>query len=327
MASMDLDMSLDEIMAGNKKPSGRGRGGSRGRGRGSSNNNYNNRNDNNNGFKRGGGGKMTIDNGRFHTSRKTPYPRRGGNNSNHRHTPAGNVDGNWRHDLFSNAAGGDGDDNDMDDGAATTSITTGHGGRRFDMIVSGNLPPAPQQRKRNNDKADYGEYPGPSVQVTNIHWNVSEQDLLELCQFKNPGCEVVDLKLHYDNAGRSEGIADVTFASNEDADICVQEWNGLAIDDQYLECKLNNPPPNRPVAQRLGIQGRLGPSKGGKGSQANDKNSNILSRLGPRVSGRGGGGGRGAGRGGKKHADEAFAAGFSSRTVLNYGDAAHPPHG
>ena len=178
--------------------------------------------------------------------------------------------------------------------------------------------------------------------------------MLELCQFKNPGAEVVDLKLLYDNAGRSEGIADITFARLQgrmtmavacngwsecvtfclpqitDAEMCIQEWNGLAIDEQLLDVKFYNPPPQSllPLSQRLGkttnIAARLGP--------LNVDTSAILKRLGGKVRGSSRGGRSGSGLGGeaagsvllqaKSFAD---AVPTDTRTVLDYGEIIIPP--
>ncbi|TPX40465.1 hypothetical protein SeMB42_g05983 [Synchytrium endobioticum] len=299
MTSMDVDLdkSLDEIAASNRKSTHR-----RERGGGRPHDGLMRK-------PRGAGG-FDRNSDRGSNRRQEPYHRT--NQQHHRPTPGGNIDGSWKHDLYYEGR------NSGNDGAGPI--------RTF---ANQNAGAGGGPRKRAVDKSAWGLHPGPNVRVSNIHWNVSESDLLELCQYKLPDSAIVELKLHYDNAGRSEGVADVTFARDEDAELCVQEFNGLAIDEQYLDAHLFNPSPQStlPISLRLGrptnVAARLGP--------VNVDTSAILKRLGGRVGGSSRGGGRGAqavgaaggvvANTGKLFADSLHA---DTRTVLNYEETITP---
>lgn len=101
--------------------------------------------------------------------------------------------------------------------------------------------------------------------ITNLHWNVSESDLKELF---GPD-SLVSLKLNYDNAGRSLGVAVAIFKSKALATQAQENFNGELLDGKELQIELQGPHvvKKKPVHQQSqkkgkkgGIESRLGPS-------------------------------------------------------------------
>jgi len=82
------------------------------------------------------------------------------------------------------------------------------------------------ERPNNNDSY------GSKVRVSNLKWDVLEDELKEL--FGRVG-KVHSVKVHYDRAGRSNGTADVIFLKHSDALRSIREYNGRKIDDQAME--------------------------------------------------------------------------------------------
>ncbi|KAJ2977482.1 hypothetical protein NUW58_g7801 [Xylaria curta] len=64
---------------------------------------------------------------------------------------------------------------------------------------------------------------GTKIKVENLHYDLSESDLEGLFSKIGP---VVKLELLYDRAGRSDGVAFVTYESRDDALDAIREFNG-----------------------------------------------------------------------------------------------------
>ncbi|KFY10916.1 hypothetical protein V491_07412 [Pseudogymnoascus sp. VKM F-3775] len=61
------------------------------------------------------------------------------------------------------------------------------------------------------------------LRVDNVHYDLTESDLDDLFNRIGP---VAKLELVYDRAGRSEGVAYVTYESARDASAAVREYDG-----------------------------------------------------------------------------------------------------
>ncbi|KAJ3036843.1 hypothetical protein HDV00_002325 [Rhizophlyctis rosea] len=181
-----------------------------------------------------------------------------------RHT-RGNVDGNWSHDMF--------------DGSKPRG-----GGAARDIVVTSTVNTA-----------------GPAtVRIENLHWNVSEQDIWEL--MGSIGHELKNVKFFYDAAGRSEGMAEVDYATREGADAAIFHFHNRELDGQRMQLQIIEKPQRQSKRQvtvaKPDIMSRLG-----KPSILTRVGRSITERLGEKVtdnkgSNRGGRGGRGAGGGG-----------------------------
>ncbi|KAJ1558271.1 hypothetical protein HK096_002594 [Nowakowskiella sp. JEL0078] len=106
-------------------------------------------------------------------------------------------------------------------------------------------------------------HPMTILKAENLHWNVTEEDVQNL--FNAVG-EVQKVKIQFDNAGRSEGIAFVTFVHPQDAADALEQYQKVLLDDMPMELTLL---PGRRVNRN---------NNNGRESSTNDK---ILKRLGP----------------------------------------------
>lgn len=148
------------------------------------------------------------------------YPREGIRKS--RRDDSRNIDSEWVHDKF--------DDH-------TVGRRTGRTERRYS--------PTP----------DY-ESPSAKLRVENLHYDLTEDDLDDLFNRIGP---VLSLSLIYDRAGRSEGIAYVTYESPYDAKRAIQEFDGANAKGQPIRLisipsgpnRRRNPPPVRSLFERV----------------------------------------------------------------------------
>jgi len=76
---------------------------------------------------------------------------------------------------------------------------------------------------------------GTKLQVENLDYNVTEDDLKEL--FQQVG-DVKKVKIRYDRSGRSEGSAEVIFARKGDAEDAVKKYNGVELDGKAMKISL-----------------------------------------------------------------------------------------
>ncbi|EGX92210.1 RNA binding domain protein [Cordyceps militaris CM01] len=104
------------------------------------------------------------------------------------------------------------------------------------------------------------EAKGTRIKVHNVHYDLTEEDLGEL--FRRIG-RVLRLQLKFDRAGRSEGIAFVTYEHRDDADEAVKQFDGANANGQPIRLTLlpsRNPfdtavMPSRPLAERISAPG------------------------------------------------------------------------
>ncbi|KAJ3107248.1 hypothetical protein HDU97_004668 [Phlyctochytrium planicorne] len=174
----------------------------------------------------------------------------------------------------------------------------GSGGGRSADVVSGEL------MKEDIGRA-VGSYKKPNaIMFNNLHFNITEPDLTDMVA---PFGNIVDLRMIYDNAGRSEGIAFVAFDNMESAQIAQQHLDQAVIDGHTMsvEC-LPSVEERIRIANELlspvaGTEFSVSLSDGQQQNQSNKRKKGdgkgVLGRLGPSggsVLGRLGPGGTGA---------------------------------
>ncbi|OQE19414.1 hypothetical protein PENSTE_c015G00435 [Penicillium steckii] len=96
------------------------------------------------------------------------------------------------------------------------------------------------------------------VRVENLHYDITESDLEDLFGRIGP---VSALNLAYDRAGRSEGVAYITYAHLKDAHTSIQEFDGANAKGQPIRLSL--------------IPGRRGGDRGDRG----DRGSSLFDRI------------------------------------------------
>ncbi|ORX89447.1 RNA-binding domain-containing protein [Basidiobolus meristosporus CBS 931.73] len=109
--------------------------------------------------------------------------------------------------------------------------------------------PAATANPRSNDTSTFRK-----IQVENLHYEVSQQDLEEL--FTTVGA-VKKVNIVYDNAGRSTGVAKIQFETPAHAAQAIQQYNNVTLDGKPM---------------------KIGYAPGGRGSSASQPS--IMSRLG-----------------------------------------------
>ncbi|KAI1306935.1 hypothetical protein F5Y03DRAFT_132520 [Xylaria venustula] len=125
------------------------------------------------------------------------------------------------------------------------------------------------RRRRYPELAQDGR--GTKIKVENLHYDLSESDLEGLFRKIGP---VARLELLYDRAGRSEGVAFVTYESRDDALDAIREFNGANAKGQPIRITLHasaprrNPfdtaiVPSRPLADRITRPRSLSPNDRG----------------------------------------------------------------
>ncbi|GAP84809.1 putative RNA binding protein [Rosellinia necatrix] len=125
------------------------------------------------------------------------------------------------------------------------------------------------QRRRYPEPALDGR--GTKIKVENLHYDLSESDLEGLFNKIGP---VAKLELLYDRAGRSEGVAFVTYESRDDASDAIREFNGANAKGQPIHMTImtsaprRNPfdtatVPGRPLAERITRPRSLSPNDRG----------------------------------------------------------------
>ncbi|KAB5563434.1 hypothetical protein GE09DRAFT_1285340 [Coniochaeta sp. 2T2.1] len=231
---------------------------------------------------------------------RTEYPRDGVRKSFRDRDDTRNLDSEWVHDKFE------------DSGARPSN--------------------GPQRRSPAYD----GSSRGAKIRVDNIHYELTEDDLdvrspspalrvrdkrshYDQGLFKRIG-PIQDLKLLYDRAGRSEGVAFVTYESYQDAKDAIREFDGANAAGQPIRLTLmpsgpapraRNPfdnavVPGRSLAERITVPNNrsrsLSPGRSydeGSSRRRDDVDSYRPSgsrsprpSRGPRRDGGGGGGGR-----------------------------------
>ncbi|KAI8853319.1 hypothetical protein BC829DRAFT_382523 [Chytridium lagenaria] len=184
----------------------------------------------------------------------------------------------------------------------TTGPTRGrrNNPRRADMEVDRLVKPGGREGKKDEEdlnRAVYNYKKPNAIVVNNLHYNVSEPELLEMVtQFG----EINDLRIKYDNAGRSEGIAFISFTSPESAVIAKEHLDQAVVQGHPMtvEMIVQNSLPPRPRSpprsnqvvtfdpSKGDVRSRLGPSTGSKRGadirgRLGPSSGDVLSRLGP----------------------------------------------
>ncbi|KAI1744077.1 hypothetical protein F4680DRAFT_406120 [Xylaria scruposa] len=112
---------------------------------------------------------------------------------------------------------------------------------------------------------------GTKLKVENLHYDLSQSDLEGLFSKIGP---VVKVELLYDRAGRSDGVAFVTYESRDDALDAINEFNGANAKGQPIRISIvssqprRNPfdsatMPGRPLAERITRPRSLSPNDRG----------------------------------------------------------------
>ncbi|ORX84959.1 hypothetical protein BCR32DRAFT_291021 [Anaeromyces robustus] len=166
--------------------------------------------------------------------------RRNNRKSNH----SRDINDQWKHDKY--------EDNNRDRRQILSRIGGRHG--------------------QNNDKS--------AILITNLHWEVSENDLKSL--FEKVG-EVNKVRIKYDKAGRSDGEATVIFNSSSAARKAIDKYDGVELDGMEMSIKMDDSysKRNNNDSKRSGrgsILSRLGQGKGFKNKQFNRSNNNKSNR-------------------------------------------------
>ncbi|KAG1441756.1 hypothetical protein G6F56_011347 [Rhizopus delemar] len=79
---------------------------------------------------------------------------------------------------------------------------------------------------------------GIELAIENLHYNVTEQDVLEL--FSTVGT-VEKARLFYDRSGRSTGQAKVKYASSSDAERAIEKFDKVELDGQPMKIEISQP--------------------------------------------------------------------------------------
>lgn len=81
------------------------------------------------------------------------------------------------------------------------------------------------------------EDPACHLTVTNIHHDVSQEDLQQLFEMIGPLRQV---RLHYDRAGRSTGVADVVYQYRRDAQTACSRYHGVPLDGMPMRIETHS---------------------------------------------------------------------------------------
>ncbi|KAI1328368.1 RNA-binding domain-containing protein [Xylariaceae sp. FL0255] len=106
-----------------------------------------------------------------------------------------------------------------------------------------------------NSRRRYSPEPqqGTKIKVENLHWDLSQSDLEGLFSKIGP---VARLELIYDRAGRSEGIAYVTYEDRDDASQAMREFNGANAKGQPIHMSIMSSAPRRNPFDSAQMPGR-----------------------------------------------------------------------
>ncbi|KAI8876204.1 RNA-binding domain-containing protein [Backusella circina FSU 941] len=150
-----------------------------------------------------------------------------------------NVNGQWSHDKFVDEVGP----------SSSSSINSRLGGSR----LSGSTVAATTE-----------------LAVENLHYNVTENDLLEL--FSTVG-DVQKARIKFDPSGRSTGAAFVKYVNTEDAKEAAKKYDGVLLDGQPMRIE---------IKERERNESRGNNHRGGRNNnfRSGNKNSNNRNRNG-----------------------------------------------
>ncbi|KAI5925238.1 hypothetical protein F4810DRAFT_70075 [Camillea tinctor] len=172
---------------------------------------------------------------------------------------------------------------------------------KFEDTGSRNRPRNP---KRRRSPEPYQESRGTKIKVENLHWDLSQEDLEGLFSKIGP---ITKVELLYDRAGRSEGVAFVTYDRREHASEAVRDFDGANAKGQPIRLTImasaprRNPfdtahMPGRSLADRITRPRSLSPNDRGIDRYVPSGGGSRSRSPMPRRRGGGGGGGGGGGR-------------------------------
>ncbi|KZF23067.1 RNA-binding domain-containing protein [Xylona heveae TC161] len=119
---------------------------------------------------------------------------------------------------------------------------------KFEDDDDNNRPSARGRRSRRPDRyspeREVDTQSGAKIRIENLHWDLTEDDLEGLFSRIGP---VRSVKILYDRAGRSEGVAFVVYESSSDARVAIDEFSGANANGQPIYLKLV-PNTSRPAA-------------------------------------------------------------------------------
>ncbi|KAH0538702.1 hypothetical protein FGG08_004719 [Glutinoglossum americanum] len=104
----------------------------------------------------------------------------------------------------------------------------------------------PHFRSRNRQSPEpEGNLVGVKIRIDNLHYELGKEDLEDLFSRKGP---VLKVDIRYDRAGRSEGVAFVTYESIDDARAAIRDYDCANANGQPIRLTLmsNSTPAARP---------------------------------------------------------------------------------
>ncbi len=124
------------------------------------------------------------------------------------------------------------------------------------------------------------------VFVGNLNYRTTKEELIA---FLSPAGEIVDAFLPTDReTGRPRGFGFVTFASEEQAQACIEQFDGVEMGGRRLNINKaddrgRKPRRSEPATEfKRGGRGRGGPGGGGGGGRRDDRRGGGGGRGGPR---------------------------------------------
>ncbi|KXJ88229.1 hypothetical protein Micbo1qcDRAFT_166868 [Microdochium bolleyi] len=141
---------------------------------------------------------------------------------------------------------------------------------KFDDSHSADRPRDSRRRRdspgRRHDNRDSR---GSKIRVENIHYELTEEDLEGLFTKIGP---ILKLDLLYDRAGRSEGVAYVTYERRDDAEESIRQFDGANAKGQPIRLSIvagaprrnpfdNAQMPGRPLSERISRPRSLSPGR------------------------------------------------------------------
>lgn len=99
------------------------------------------------------------------------------------------------------------------------------------------------EERENPRRLDQPDVRSNAVRVSNLHFEVSEEDLR--CLFESVGT-VRHVHIDYDRSGRSNGTAKVIFGDSSQANEALKRFEGIPLDGQSLHLEL------APLDRRVG---------------------------------------------------------------------------
>ncbi|OUM67090.1 hypothetical protein PIROE2DRAFT_5582 [Piromyces sp. E2] len=133
--------------------------------------------------------------------------------------PKGNINGKWKHDLFSA-------NNSRRSIIRETEKPTriqkrlSRAGLLTAKKVAGLVNPTPPKRKQTS-----------TIQITNLHPNANTEDIKTI--FREFG-EIVNILLKRDVNGHSTGVCEIEYADRQSSIDAIAKYNGIIADGQKL---------------------------------------------------------------------------------------------